>query len=546
MKLEKNKLLRAGTFAALVAVVLMCLNSFFQPAWPKWNNYYTTKGFYEEPKNTIETVFLGSSVVASSASPMEMYKEYGINGYNLGMAQQPLLCSYYWLEEAYRLHPESLKTVVLDASSLRSDTKESFYHRAFDNMRLSDVKIRAVYNYMKKDIGRTLTFLSPLMSYHSRWSSLERTDFDKYTFEEDNGTRGFYLIKSVYADKSRYKNVKTKNPVLDTDAEPSKLLKRSLEYLDLMVKFCEENDLNLLLIKTSAENWNSSLHNAVQDLADSYNVEFLDFNFDPYYSLNGDFIHGFDTNDGSHLNYFGSVKFSKWLGKYLVDNYGATDVREDPKYDFMKDQLEEYEKRVTQSVNLTSSETLREYLEIAVSGNNMVMISVNENGATSLSKADRAYFKEIGLKKLAKLSENESYLAVISNGEVIRESRRAADHENTASLTYRNNLPNGKVYKIVSGGKNHGSTAEILIDGEAQLETGRGINLVVYSNEFKTVLGADNFDTQVSTSRDCYGLKVMNFLIDGEGLDKKYSPDSVRGRIVQHEKNIQAYRKNAG
>ena len=30
-------------------------NFFYQPAWTSWNNYDTTRGFYEEPKNTIET-----------------------------------------------------------------------------------------------------------------------------------------------------------------------------------------------------------------------------------------------------------------------------------------------------------------------------------------------------------------------------------------------------------------------------------------------------------------------------------------------------------
>ena len=79
MKLTPKILLRVCTFGALTLVVLLGLNSFFQPVWSKWNNYYTTKGFYEEPENTIETLFLGASVMQSSVSPMQMYDEYGIN-----------------------------------------------------------------------------------------------------------------------------------------------------------------------------------------------------------------------------------------------------------------------------------------------------------------------------------------------------------------------------------------------------------------------------------------------------------------------------------
>lgn len=545
MKSGVKTLLRAVAFCVVVAVVLSCLGSFFQPVWLKWNNFNTTKGFYEEPKNTIETVFLGSSVVASSISPIEMYDEYGINAYNLGMAQQPLLCSYYWLEEAYRCHSESLKTVVLEASSLRSDAGESFYHRAFDNMRFSQVKLRAVYDYMDGDIGRTFSFINPLVSYHSRWKTLEKADFDKLSYDLDNGTRGYYLIETSFANKSYYKAENIKNPVLDTEAKPKNLLEDATEYFGKMVEFCEEKGLNLIVMKAAANNWNDKLHNAVQELADGYGVDFLDFNYDPLFNLGGTYIHDYDTNDGKHLNYFGSVKLSKWMGEYLVENYGATDVRDNPRYDFMKAQSEEYEIRVRQEINLISSLSLKEYLEIAVSSDNTVLISAKEDAAAGLTDSDRAFLKGIGLDALSEISDKDSYIGIVS-GNVADESVKVqSDNKDEEPLVVKGRFADGNSYEITSGGKNHGNVAEISINGNLQDDMGRGLNIVVYSNELGEVIGSATFDTHVSSSRDCYGLKTAYMLLNEESLMKEYDAESVMGRIVRYKKTVDTYREKA-
>lgn len=87
------------------------LNFLAQPVWLDWNNYDTVQGFYEEPEDTIEVIFLGTSSVVNSIMPMELYEDYGICAYNLGTEQQPIMASYYWLEEAYRKHSKTFKDI---------------------------------------------------------------------------------------------------------------------------------------------------------------------------------------------------------------------------------------------------------------------------------------------------------------------------------------------------------------------------------------------------------------------------------------------------
>ncbi len=546
MKLDKKILLRVSTFGVLTVTVLLFLNSFFQPVWTKWNNYYSTKGFYEEPKNTIETLFLGASVTQSSLSPMEMYSEYGINAYNLGTEQQPMLGSYYWLREVYDYHSETLKTVVLDVSALRSTSKESFYHKCFDNMRLSKNKIQAAYEYKKGNVMSTISFLTPLISYHSRWNSLDETDFTKFTWDPNTGTRGYYYLKNTHINKIGYEELAVKCPVLDENAvlkEP--LLEDSLKYFDRIINFCEEKGLNFVLIKTSASNWNSALHNAVQKVADQYGIEFLDFNFDPLYGVNG-YLHGFDNNDAQHLNYFGAKKLSKWLGNYLVENCGATDIRDNPKYDFMKKEYEEYSTRVVEHSNLISTNSFTEYIECAFKGNNTVLFSVKENAFGALSDKEKEFLRENGLEKLADIGRNDSYIGVFENGKVTYE-KVSKDGEKDKPIKYRNVLAGTDIsYVIESGGKNSGNIGDIYIDGNNESEADKGINIVVYNHDLEEVYNAASFNTSSTTERNRYGVYNMSLMLDEEAQKKNYSPTSIEGRIFIYKNqvdNIREYEK---
>lgn len=542
MKLTPKIILRVSVFCLVTGIVLLFLNSFFKPEWTKWNNYYTTKGFYEEPKNTIETVFLGASVMQSSASPMEMYADHGINSYNLGTEQQPVLGSYYWLKETYDYHSETLKNVVFDVSALRSKSKDSFYHKCFDNMRFSKNKLQGAYEYKKKDIGDTISFLVPLLSYHGRWNSLEESDFTKYGWEADTGTRGYYYIKNSYLKKEGIDGVQINSPVLDVNAEPAELINDSLEYLDRMVKFCEEKGLKLVFVKTATIIWDSALHNAVQKVADEYGIEFYDFNFDPLYSYDG-FLHAFDSgSDGKHLNYYGAHKFSNWMGDFLVNECGATDVRDNPKYDFMKDQYKEYEARVLQHVNLASSKSLAEYLSVAFEGENTVLLTVKENGAGGLKDADKTFLREKGLVKLADLEINDSYVAVVQNGEVLYELT-GTDKGTDKPISYKGNLPDGTSFRLESGGKETGDTADIIIDSISEITAGRGLNIMVYSNELETALHTVRFDTAYHTTRDTYGINDLYMHLDEAEYNKEYSPTSMRGLIKIYLEKLENVKK---
>ena len=116
------------------------------PSWPMTSSYFQ---FYKMERDSVDVLFLGSSVVENAFDPQTIYDEYGIRSYNLGSEQQSAFLSYYWLKEALR--SQSPQAVVLDSHFLYTmhpgsaiNTEDAFIRKCLDPMRLSPVKMEAV------------------------------------------------------------------------------------------------------------------------------------------------------------------------------------------------------------------------------------------------------------------------------------------------------------------------------------------------------------------------------------------------------------------
>ncbi len=523
VKLKIKKLITVGIFLAVVVILFIIFNFIAQPVWRSSgnNNYETTHGFYKEPKNTIETVFIGSSHVRYAFSPMELYENYGICAYDFSTDSQPMLASYYWMEEAYRLNPETLDTVVLDVEMIKKNPAISYYHKALDNMQFSDVKLRAVRDYSDSFTDFLLNMI-PLLSYHERWKELTAVDFKKYSYEPELSIRGYqYSISEWVGNVSDFSELSTPLRILDEDMKSGEFNDTAMSYFRKMVSFCEEHDINLVLIKTPTS-WTSADHNAFQKLADEYGLDFIDFNIEPYYSeiefiLAEDVINPSDINN-LHLNYYGAMKITDYLGTYLTEVCGNRDVRDDERYAFMDEELDDYHRYIA-STSVKDFTDPCDYIDYALEqGDYSVFISVKGDGAVALTDDQRSYFDSIGLTGLSKLSEDESYLAVIEDGSVITEmsgsdsessgGSDSSGSDGNSALEYEGTLPDGTVYSMVSGGTDSGNKSSIKIGGTERSSNSRGLNIVLYDNKREEYVGNAVFDTHSSPERDIQNVEL--------------------------------------
>ncbi len=506
MKSKYKKVLSVGVFCAIVLVIFIFLNSLFQPIWHSWDSISSAEEFYAEPKNRIETVFVGSSIAVAGITPMELYDDYGICAYNLSTVNQPTMASYYWVEEAYRLHPETLKTVVFDVSSLRSGAGESYYHKAFDYMKLSEVKLRAIKEYADGDKEKFLAFMLPFAAYHNRWNELDAADVNYYTEDTLYSQRGFFFSDDFYKT-SNMEKVLVLDSTLDKNAEPAtdEFVKDGIEYFERMVEFCKEHDIELVLTKLPTRRWSSGLHHAVQDLADKNGLDFVDYNFSPLYDQ-VNFVFPFDCFDDHHLNYYGAHKITKLLGEYLAKNCEVTDVRGVEAYKYMEEQSEEYNARIRQQIALKSADTVEEYLHEAIGEDTTVLIAVKDSATHSLTEEMRKDFAQFNLNKLSDLGTQESYLAVIDKGEVKKEKTKARGKGKGKAISYKSTLGQNLPFRIKSGGYKNGNIAYIKIDGTDYAVNTRGLNIVVYNHVIGEVVDSTVFDTHAYRSRDTYSI----------------------------------------
>lgn len=515
MRKKLKALLKIVAFVLIFSIVLTITSTIVQPVWLSWNNYYTQKGFYAEKENTIETIFLGPSTMLTDLIPTELYENYGICAYNLCTEQQPVLASYIWTEEAYKYHSESLKTVVFCVSELRDKSSSSIYHKALDNLKPSFTKFKALTLYNEGNIFEAALDMIPLYSYHGRWEEMTTDDLKNIALDPDNGTRGYHFSDTVYG--LDYVRRSVKNVTLDETAEPEELVESSVLFFEWLVDFCKEKDIELILTKAPAKNWNSALHNAVDKLAEKHGLDFYDLNYGEYYDELG-LMDTFDSSDGgTHMNYFGATKITDWYGKLLTEKYGATDVRGNPEYGFMESQLERFNSLYQTRMELHQADDITECLSIAMNEDTTVFIMLNDTVTENLTDEQRAYFKKVGLKTLSEIKDGDSYVAVIEGGKVKEEKLQAFDYvKTTYSLSYKGQLPDGKKYELTSGGSFHGKASSCLIEGEEKCQDERGIHIAVYNNKYSEFMYASYFDTHLESERDCYKLEFCEYVKDPE------------------------------
>ena len=485
---------RWAVFLAGLAGIFTALGIFFQPVWFEYNNYDIADGFYKEPRNTIQAAFFGSSVMANGADPMKMYEDYGICGYNFGTAVQPVLVSYYWLEEVYRLHPESLKAAVVEVTQFDAEPDPPRYHMGLDYMHTSSVKLRAIRDYTDGSLSEIITNAVPLLSYHGRWGELGRDDYRKLDYSSLVYFRGYHFNKNrnEYNTKS-YDKLHVPDTYIGEDTEAAQLNSESEYYFHKMVDFCREKQIRLILIKTPTGKASPKLHLAVRKAAAQNGIDFFDFNYEPLLSDNG-FNYAIDFVDHNHMNFFGAFKLSAWLGKYLSEQCGISDVRGSGNYAFLEDQLNEYHNNVTDVVSLDTVTDPAEYLSRTIKRDNCsVLLAVKGDASKSMSDSQKQAFEEMGLSKLASLGYQDAYLSVIDHGNVLFE-----ESGSESELVRKGELPDGALFTLTSGGENSGNTVSCRISDIERLADVRGLHIVVYDNDINDVIHTKKFDLYAS------------------------------------------------
>ena len=209
-----------------------------------YDNTKKERGFYAEPKNSLDIVFVGSSQLFSTIIPDILWEEYGITSYVFGGNEQTFSISYYYIMEALKY--QKPKAIVLETAFCNwgEAPREAVVRINFDDMRWGKAKISGIINNVTPNEWQYYFF--ELSKYHSRWSTLSSTDFQlKEAYCDQNLYKGW----SFYGEGDTSKDYSVNDVVLNC-TEIKELNVVAMQWLDKIIDLCEKNEVELVLLKT--------------------------------------------------------------------------------------------------------------------------------------------------------------------------------------------------------------------------------------------------------------------------------------------------------
>lgn len=330
-KNNRHNLIKMIAFVMVFVVIVGVLGVAFTPKKSDPGSGITNsnaRGFYGEPKNSIDVLILGDSNAYSACSPMYIWNKYGIPTYVAAEGFQNVTGASNLLDEV--LTCQKPKLVVFDVNMLW--TGKTTLKKVENNLK------NMAYKYL------------PLAQYHNRWKCMDVKEmFEAKDYTYRSASRGQYLSMEVKPFTGQSKMVKT--DVVEDIPEVSAVL------LDKLISKCNENGIKMMFVETpTAKSWNYARHNAMVKYAKQKKIDFVDMN-----TLEGKYAIDWstDTRDGGrHLNCEGAEKVSAYLGKYISEHYSFKDKRDLEKYVDWNNDYQDYIKYMSnETVSLEAKQS---------------------------------------------------------------------------------------------------------------------------------------------------------------------------------------------
>ena len=313
--------IRILTFITILLLVFFKFCSVFN--FKYGDGIYDLTKFYEQEKNTVDVLILGSSHAFENFNTGTLWDEYGIASFSLCGSVQPMWNTYYYLKEA--LKTQTPRLIILEGYCTTFTKKYSDDSRIIKNnfgLRFSPDKIKSLTVSTNKH--RWPEFFLEYIHYHSRYKEINKSDFLKnqgHPLYED--WKGFGCNMQTTA----------MNPVEVSDiSERAELSQKTDKYYKAVIELAKNKGIPIIVVISpyaGITEKHQAYYNKASDIAEDYNVPFMNCNL-LYDDIGLDL--STDVADKEHLNYKGTPKLSRYIGKLIKEKYDIPDRRGDEKY----------------------------------------------------------------------------------------------------------------------------------------------------------------------------------------------------------------------
>ena len=299
------------------------------------------RAFDDLEKNTVDAVFIGSSATSRYVNPSQAYSEEGIASFVIGTQKTPVILvdnimKYVQKTQKPKVFVIELRNVLKGYESanevdVRFTTDSmKFYNKdriEMINEALDVMKEHAEKGSYDEDV---IDYYLPVVKYHTRLTSSKKKEAitkDELTLNLPYNKMQGFQCGNVTVTQVPQKNPKyeTKSCKLDGDVK---------EVLDDLIDYCDTIDAEVLFTFSPylQSNDKAKMTNAVTKYVEKRGYTCLNFCTEQMAEkLNINWQT--DLYNNHHFNYLGAEKYTKYIAKYLKENYDLEDHSGDSKYD---------------------------------------------------------------------------------------------------------------------------------------------------------------------------------------------------------------------
>lgn len=361
-----RKLMRAICFCLLFVILFVFLSGAFIPRTGTTEDGMESrisKAYRGEPRDSIDTVFIGNSDIYRAISPVDLFHQTGITSAIAGRPNKQLSEVPGDIRDILRY--QNPKTIVLETDCMFSGTNPGFKKgispleaeaakvdvagqapsKATDADVASQAPSKATNTPQQNIFAKckallqegdsaflaALNYKFPLVKYHDNWKHLKLTTFlqprGKYHFS--NKGMAYANTVKAYPFGNEYMQL--------SGGKHAMLSEEKLDQFQKIYDLCDRNGIRLVLLTVpSANTWNKGKSDTVKQLAKKYDLTYYDYNR----QLPAGFNWVTDSKDGgNHLNYAGASAVTKDLAKKLTDDLtmNPTSLTKEQKQQWKKD-----------------------------------------------------------------------------------------------------------------------------------------------------------------------------------------------------------------
>jgi len=361
------------------------------------------------PEDSVDVLVLGSSHAQYSINPGVIYDHSGIYSFVMGSGCQPMIMSYYFLEEALKTqHPD---VVLLDVFTMLPSQAicyaDGMFYVAASQMS-GQTRIDAMHEIDNAE--KIQEYLIDLPITHDRW---KEEGFYKRSID---GMFGFVPMQPTdFTDRYVAE--------IQPSAENVSLRSKDVDALNRIIYLCDNQGIELILMKSIFDRTEKDVSalNEVKKIADEHDVVFLDF-----HDLADEigFMFGKD-GDSWHNTTWGAEKVSRYLSDYLVDHQLVSHQ--------MNDQMEKvYQGLAETSVRWLFEENVDIYSVMAYAAEYDVTVLVRYQGNAQpsyITEYENQALRSIGIDFDFLENGDQNLYAVIQHGKTVKQSNEGFEIE---------------------------------------------------------------------------------------------------------------------